>query len=179
MSISSMTNVAMSRRPDFGPKKGPPVSFTEVAAAAKAPPAAGAPPPTTGGGGTNISDALQVITTYVPTEVLTLYVALLAATHPSWTLFWVFVVATPLVVWTVFAGKLRNAGQSLPVAPASWPMWEMVAATIAYVVWAFTLPNSPFTGYAWYSSGVAAVAVLVASTVLGLLTPVVARPLKK
>lgn len=66
----------------------------------------------------------------------------------------------------------------LPLAPRAWPMWEMFAATVAYVAWAFVLPNSPFQQFQdWYSSALAGVVVLAATTILGLLAPVVQRRL--
>jgi hypothetical protein len=115
---------------------------------------------------------------------LTLYVAVLAAiqkpgivTRAEWITLWGFLVATPIVVWLVFGAKVKAAQKQMPVAPRTWPVWEMFAATVAYCAWAFALPNTPFTSYTWYSSALSGIAVLVASTVLGLLAPFFQRPL--
>ena len=152
-------------------------------AAAGAP--AGAPPATA------TDTALHVLFGYIPTEVLTVYLAVVAALQPSvpasaqgcsvpGTLpaFVIFLIATPVIVWVVFAGKLRGAGKNLPLAPSMWPLWEMVAGTIAFAAWAFALPNNPFECCRWYKPSFAAIAVLVSSTLLGLLALLFTKPLK-
>ena len=122
---------------------------------------------------------------YIPTEVLTLYVAILAAVHqpnkitqPEWITFWVFLVTTPVVVWLVYAAKVMAEKKPMPLNLSQWPFWEMVAATLAFFAWAFALPNAVFSAYSWYSSALAGVIVLVASTVLGLLAPLFQRTIK-
>ena len=201
MSISSMANGAMARRPDFAPARRVPRGFDEMAEAAAAPtgpvaseepaPAQPAPPAPPGpGGGSSVSSALQVITTYIPTEVLTLYVAVVSALQApgeetarvigGWTPFWSFLALTPVVVWLVYAAKVKAAAgdsRTLPLHPSMWPLWEMTAATMAYTAWAIALPNSPFLTLG-LPPGIAAVIVLVTSTLLGLLAPVFQRPLK-
>lgn len=116
--------------------------------------------------------------------MLTLYVAVLAAvqnggkvTRSEWSAFWVFLVATPIIVWLVFAAKLKALDKPLPLRVSAWPAWEMAAATIAYAAWAFALPHSPFTQYEWYSSPLSGLAVLITGAVLGLLAPFFQRPL--
>ena len=191
MSISSMANAALARRTDFPPFGSVPRGLAGIAAAADTQPvlmATVAVPmtPTTepsvsasGGNAMAVDTALHVVIGYVPTEILTLYVAVLAAIQKPahWTAFWIFLVATPIVVWLVYGAKLKAAQKVLPWAPRSWPLWEMFAATVAYCVWAFGLPNAPFADYSWYSSALAGIAVLVASTILGLLAPFCQRPL--
>jgi hypothetical protein len=140
------------------------------------------------------ANMLSAITTYIPTEILTLYVAVRAAlasppatvtatatvmaggvNWPEWYAFWGFLAVTPIVVWIVFATKLRAAHHWLPVSPGQWPWWEMFAATVAYVAWAFGLPNSVFNLKPWYSAAVGSVVVLVTSTFLGIIAPLVSR----
>ena len=191
MSISSMTNAAIARRADFAPVNSVPRGLNEIAAAAGAGTpavgaAAGAPP-------ANPTDtALHLLFGYIPTEVLTVYLAVVAAlqapsaapvaacTVPdgSMRVFVIFLVATPLIVWVVFAGKLRGAGKDLPLKPSLWPLWEMIAGTIAFAAWAFALPNNPFKCDSWYKPSFAAIAVLVSSTVLGLFATLFTKPLK-
>lgn len=131
-----------------------------------------------------VNTALNLLFGYIPTEVLTLYVAVLASTQQKgsitwagWAAFWCFLVATPVVVWLIFGAKIKAAQKPIPVHPRAWPVWEMFAATVAFCAWAFAMPNAPFTGYVWYSSALAGVSVLVASTLLGLLAPLFQRPL--
>jgi hypothetical protein len=101
-----------------------------------------------------------------------------AAQSAQWIAFWCFFVATPLVVWVVFASKLKDAGKPMPSSYGTWPVWEMTAALLAFCAWAFALPNTPFREFAaWYSPALASLAVLLASTVLGLLAPLFQSPL--
>ncbi len=192
MSISSMTNAALARREDFGTKTAAPKGFLEIARAT-APQSTLTTP--AGGGqaeepghGQPATDAMHVIATYIPTEIITLYVAVIGVLGPpaadatstarhahlvsQWTAFGIFLAVTPLVVWIVFATKVTNAGKALPIAWAQWPKWEMTAATIAFAAWAFGLPQSPFAQSGdWYSPGLAGLAVLLTSSVLGLISP--------
>ncbi len=85
--------------------------------------------------------------------------------------------ATPAVVWLVFAGHVRAATKSLPLSPDKWPLWEMAAATIAFLAWAFALQGSPLTSLSWYSSAFAGFMILVVQVGLGLMAPVFQQPL--
>ena len=187
MSINSMANAAAARRPDTVPVGQVPASLDEIAKASTTPPTVtpqlgqeGMP----GATQSSVDTALNVLFGYIPTEVITLYVAVLAAVQQTtavssteWTTFCIFVAATPVVVWLVYGAKLLHVKKTLPVSFGSIPVWEMFAATCAFAAWAFALPHSPFTSFSWYSSGLSGVAVLVVSTVLGLLAPFFQRPL--
>ena len=182
MSINSLANQAAARRPDMVPLNRVPKGLDEIAVAAgtaprvSAPRAAAAEPagPTTA----TVDTALNVLFGYIPTEVITLYVAVLATiqtgdtvTSAHWIAFWSFMVATPVVVWLVYGAKIKALEKPLPLRFGAWPLWEMFAATFAFSAWTLALPKSPFAEYPWYSSALSGVAVLVASTVLGLLAP--------
>lgn len=192
MSINAMTNAAVARRPDFQPAGSPPQGLAGVAQAAASPPAAIAPgapeaaPSTPPSSGT--TTALQTLTTYIPTEVLTLYVSAVAAlgTLPGdegrrlgrWAPFIVFLVFTPALVWVAYATKVKGAGKPLPMAPSRWPLWEMIAATLAFAAWTFALPSTPFEQFtSWYSPGLAGFLVLIISAGLGIIAPLMQRPL--
>lgn len=184
MSITSMAEVAFVRRVDVGisevvPAIAVPTSFKKTELAIGGVPEAQ----------TAISTALKLIVTYIPTEVLTLYVAILAvirdpnaAGKPSpdiarrlEILFYIFLAVTPLVIWLVYAAKCKGGGKPVPWAVRSWPLWEMFAATVAYAAWAFALPENAFMD--WYSPALAGVIVLIVSTVLGLFAPLCQRPI--
>jgi hypothetical protein len=178
MSVSSMTNVAYRRRTDVPPLDSMPSWPGEVAEAT------GDAPDTQN----TFTSALTALMAYIPTEILTAYVAVLAglevaeqqtqAPPGAWVLFWIFLVLTPALVWALYAGKCRTAGKVLPTNPRKWPMWEMSAATIAFVVWAFTLPNTGFADLAWYRPGVATAAVLLVTIVLAGVAPIVQQPIE-
>jgi hypothetical protein len=135
--------------------------------------------------GASVTTALQVISSYIPTEIVTVYVAVLAALREPSTdkvsplpaeIFWGFLIATPIVVWLVFAAKVRSADvkRPLPLAPGAWPVWEMFAATVAFISWAVALTPPPFKEVSPSTGGLL---VLGTSTVLGLIAPVFQRHL--
>lgn len=188
MSVSAMANLAIGRRHDYPPVQQVPRTLKAMADAA---------------GGTSTPDnavtsALNVIVAYIPTEILTLYVATLAAirptsaakalaeaagrasgasaalpavaTHGQVVAFWAFLAATPVAVWILYASKLKIDGKPLPLALSSWPLWEMAAGTICYAAWAAALPENPFTPRG-YSPALSGLVVLITATVIGLVAP--------
>jgi len=187
MSINAMTNAAAARRPDTFPLGEFPKNMEQIARASATPPrttaaesgkaATTSPSP--------VDTTYNVLFGYIPTEVITLYVAVLAAvqqqgkvTTTDWSVFWIFLIATPVIVWLVYGAKLKAIQKPLPIKFGAWPVWEMVAATAAFSAWAFALPNSPFTRFDWYSSGLSGLAVVIVSTFLGLLAPFFQRALE-
>lgn len=183
-----MANSAAARRPDMVPLGEVPKTLYEIAKAAITSPTTTPPPVDPGkpltAASAPVDTTFNVLFGYIPTEVLTLYVAVLAAvqqgdkvTPANWLAFWIFLFATPVIVWLVYGAKLEALQKPLPLKFGAWPVWEMFAAMAAYTAWAFALPHSPFTEYGWYSSALSGLAVLVASTLLGLLAPFFQKPL--
>lgn len=182
-----MTNAAAARRPDTLPLNEVPKDLADIAQAASAAPTkspAAADKVGQGGAKNNVETALNVLFGYIPTEVITLYVAVISAiqkgntpTQGEWNAFLVFLIATPVVVWLVYGAKLKAANMAMPLSYAAMPVWEMTAATVAFVAWAFALPRSPFASFDWYSAALSGVVVLIASTLLGLLAPFFQKPL--
>ncbi|MEU2396114.1 hypothetical protein [Streptomyces sp. NPDC007369] len=126
--------------------------------------------------------AAESVMTYIPTEVVTAYVAVLGildapAGHsrtPQWVVFWLFLAITPLAVWAAMAQREMAKGRRVPLHPAAWPVhtgFNIMAATAAFVLWGFSLPGSPFSGFGWYSPKIGAVALILGSLVLGLISP--------
>jgi hypothetical protein len=181
MSIQSLSTLAIARRDDM-PSKAPGTA-REVAQTLSA---------TDANTDTTITAALRTVTAYIPTEVLTVYLAVVGALATTgtagttlldpnmtrWVLFWLFVVLTPATVWLTYAAKVQAAGKPLPIL-RHWPVWEISAATIAFVIWAFTLPGTPFSSLGWYTPSLGSVAILVGSLLMGLVGPLFTqRPIK-
>jgi hypothetical protein len=177
MSINSMTNAALARRPDYPPMDRLPQTAAERAEAASREPTQE----------NTVSTALKTLTTYVPTETLTLYIALVAALEPitnptpsftsRWIAFGLFLVFTPLAVWITFAAKIASDQKELPVHPRQWPKWEMSAGTLAFIAWAMGLPDTPFAEFTWYSASIGGFVVLITSTFLGMVAGLFQRQL--
>jgi hypothetical protein len=178
MSVSSMANIAFARRADVGTEGKGLDTLDEVAGATGAAP----------GTATSATSALSAIAAYIPTEVVTVYVAVLAtvgvtqpANGPSFTplpVYVLFLVLTPIVVWGLYASRAVSAGKRLPRSLRSWPKWEMVAATLAFAVWGAAMPSSPFAAYSWFMPALAGVVALVLSLLIGVFSPLFStRPL--
>jgi len=74
--------------------------------------------------------------------------------HPSpqglWVTFVAFLIATPVVVWLVYAGKLRTAGKPLPRGYPGLAPLEMVARDGRLPGLGLRrYPSTPFTSFAW------------------------------
>jgi RsiW-degrading membrane proteinase PrsW (M82 family) len=169
-----MSNIAYSRRTAPG-EPGPSgvINANRIAHGETAP-------------NTTLTDALGAIVAYFPTEINTTYTAVIAAlavtTSTSkagqWVAFWFFLAATPIFTWLVYAARVRQSGVGLPVNPRSWPVLEMSISTITFVVWAGALPGSPLQEIKNYSSALAGIMVVVVTAALGLVAPVLGRPIK-
>lgn len=167
MSISSMTNVAVDHTLAQRVPLSESTRFTAMSQSAH-----GASSQTS-----EINKALDVIMAYIPTEILTVYVpvlAMLETTAGKVSGFQSFLIATPIVVWLLFAAKLRTASGRLPLDPRTWPWWEMFAATLAFFVWACALDNSAVP--VGINENLAGILVLISAPALGLLAPIFRSP---
>jgi hypothetical protein len=175
MSVSSMADMAFARRKDVGRADEGLPNLDRVAEEK------GQKPETA----TTVSSAVSAIAAYIPTEVLTVYIAILAtfgvsiksgggATTTPLALYVIFLVLAPLVVWGLYAARARQAGRPLPASLAAWPKWEMLAATVAYAVWAAAMPASPLGVFGWFNQAAAGVVALIVSMLLGVFAPVFA-----
>jgi RsiW-degrading membrane proteinase PrsW (M82 family) len=179
MSINAMADAAISRRPDYPPLNDLPRTITERAQASSSDSTPA----------NSLTTAIKTLTTYIPTETLTLYVAFIAVIQPAngdlsstltirWVAFLLFLLFTPFAVWITYATKMVSDKKLMPLNPSYWPWWEMSAGTIAYISWAYGLPNSVFAQFSWYSAPLAGFFVLVTSTLLGMLAGLFQQPLK-
>jgi hypothetical protein len=129
-----------------------------------------------------VTKALNALVGYIPTEVITLYVAALsaeAALHATLpvvnaaAILWFFVVLTPLLLLLIYLSKVAATGDKLP-GPRLWPWWKMVAATIAFFVWALAVPGNPYLKDA--AAAAAGFGAMITSTLLSVMTPIFERP---
>lgn len=95
------------------------------------------------------------ITRWIPTETITVYVALLAlvapeAAHKSsfasrWVLFGIIVAINPVVVILLAMAKSKTWKLD------KFPVFEMLIAPIAFAAWAFALPDTPLNSISGYN----------------------------
>jgi len=174
MSINSLTNDELRRER---------VSKSATAAASPVEVAADAAPPRAAKEDNKVTSALEMLTKYIPTESITLYVAAVSAAPAIASitsgivtgviLYWGFAVLTPLLLLLVLMSKRASDGQ--PPVPKRWPWWKLVAATIAFLVWALAVPNNPYVqGDA--AAVVAGFGAILISSILSLLEPIFDRP---
>jgi hypothetical protein len=107
---------------------------------------AGAVPETEAATGTP-RDNFDALTRYIPTETITIFVAAAGAMNAlkdvwpgveMWMLYTGCAVLTPLIYWAVAYGRHNQANDGTPFRFA---IWEPVAATIAFLVWALSVPG--------------------------------------
>src|SRR4051812_13427586 len=79
----------------------------------------------------NTANTVEQLTRYIPSEIVTVYVALTSAMENAkagnralWIGFVVFLLLTPIVTWLIFAAKVRARGQVIPRSWRQWPYWK-------------------------------------------------------
>jgi hypothetical protein len=100
------------------------------------------------------TNIVNQITRWIPTETITVYVALLALVAPvaahspsytsRWVLFWLMTAANPVVVILLVMAKKQ------PKDTFHFPLFEIVIATIAFAAWSFALPDTPLSSISGY-----------------------------
>jgi hypothetical protein len=178
MSVVSMTNLAVARRgePGRGTDKG--LETLDDIATAK-------------DGSTvaknSATNALSAIVAYIPTEIVTVYVAVLTTlgvtvppaaaangevvTATPLPVYGLFILLTPVVVWGLYASRVVAAGKRLPKRIRAWPKWEMLAATLAFAAWGAAMPSSPLEVIPGFEAALAGVVALVLSLLIGVFSP--------
>ena len=176
MSINSLTRDSLAQRASGANQPKILQEYNGADSAGSASPAAGT-------NSTNVVDnSLNRLIKYIPTEIVTLYVAIIAAATalkvpPSQStllmLYVAFAVLTALSVILVFLGKLATDGQDWP-SPRGWPWWNTIAATIAFLVWGLALPNNQLVS-SDLSAAFASIGALAVSYILSMFEPVAQR----
>ena len=126
------------------------------------------------------SAAFEALARYIPTEIVTLYIAAASAMAalkeviPAINVtntYWFFVFITPFVFLVVLGGK-RVANNETPWPGfGNLPLWKLFAATIAFAVWALAVPTNPYlTGAA--GGAIAAFFATFVSVLLSMFAPI-------
>lgn len=125
----------------------------------------------------DVQKALNALTRYIPTEVVTLYIPAVSmlvgnTAVTADTLFWVFGASTPFVLVVLYQGQRKANGEKLASLP-ELPWWRMTASTIAFMVWALSVPGTAlsFLGEAKGASILAGFGAIFVSVILNLFEP--------
>jgi hypothetical protein len=129
--------------------------------------------PSAGAVSAGLGRALDSIGTYIPTEVMATYLAILAVIPAAsgnryqWFMFWAFLAATPIAVWVGVSAAHPGQGLSLPVkAVRKWPWLSMGAATLAFAVFAIGMPGSVVSDVSWYEPWMSTAAIILSAFAL-------------
>lgn len=174
MSIASMSSVAFARRTDNALATPKGVSSVNAAAHGST------------GSDDAVTSALGTAVAYFPTEINVLYTAVVAAVAAAadaqlttqWVAFIIVLVLTPVAVWFVYATRVRSSGAPLPIPVRTWPVAEMVTASVAFAIWAGALPGSPLQHIPGFTAALAGVVVLAGTAVLGWIASLLQRPIQ-
>lgn len=125
----------------------------------------------------DVQKALNALTRYIPTEIVTLYIPAVsmlventAVTAPA--LYWLFGASTPFILVVVYQGQRKANGERL-ASLRQLPWWRMAASTIAFLVWALSVPGMPlpFISEAKGSTIIAGFSAIFVSVILNLFEP--------
>lgn len=106
-----------------------------------------------------LSQAMEEITNYIPTEVVGVYIAILGLLSPRtdsarWLVFLIGALLTVFFLWIPYSGGTRKF------------FMLAVLALLGFTAWAAALPSTPFSTFAENASQIGAAAVLVLAVVL-------------
>lgn len=116
---------------------------------------------------------LAKVVRYIPGEIVAAYLgaynALRAAVGIPFTgLLWgvvaVLGVLTPL--WILYAAN--DPGKPRPI-------FQAIAATFAFVVWVFAIPQGPFSGLSWYNSVYGSLALILSTLLIPLVEKIAVK----
>lgn len=128
-------------------------------------------------------ERFEVLSKYIPTETITMFVAVMSGfeaikkLNPAvlsskwpWVAYAAFGLLTPLLVaavaYVTYRGEIKKANPPPNPIPAFvWPKFRMVAALLAFVIWALAVPGLTDNPAVQIVAGVGAVVV---STLLSL-----------
>jgi uncharacterized membrane protein YozB (DUF420 family) len=123
-------------------------------------------------------DVADILTKYLPAEVVVLYTAILpflvpkdtALNQQDFTSRWL-VAAIVAVIALIYAVGLYRRGRRAAHKDFQWHVAVGKSATVlvAYVAWVCLVPGSPFNAFHWYTPSTGAVIGLLAGGALGAL----------
>lgn len=122
-------------------------------------------------------NALTVLTKYIPTEIITIYVPAIgvadALGYTTESVYLPFLALTPVTLFLIIQGQKKANAQPL-LTLRTLPLWKLFASSLAFAVWALSLPRPPFLRGA-AATVLAAFLAMAVSALLTLLEPFVEK----
>lgn len=146
----------------------------EAAAAAAGEPAP-TPAPDPGAPAGVPSNVVNQLVVYIPTEVITLWVALIAVLndpkpptgkticHADWSTHWTLAALAAVLSALLTLGFAYRKFADTPGVEFKLPLFGMLAAPAAFLAWAVALPEGPLRSACWYSEEAGAFIVTFAT----------------
>jgi hypothetical protein len=126
---------------------------------------------------TAVQNALAILTKYIPTEIVTIYVPAVgvaeALKYTKESIYVAFLLLTPVILFLVLQGQRKANGLAL-LTWATAPVWRFFAATVAFAVWGLSVPSPPFLSET-EGALIAGFAAMAVSTLLSLIEPLVEK----
>ena len=143
-------------------------------------------------GNSSQGDYIKAVAKYIPTEVVSIYVAVLALYDPikrasddagaqlpmhlsdfgsRWVLFIAMLVATPLVTGLIFAYRAQTGAAGPDTFHWDKALYASIIGVVGLTVWVSALPDSPGWDFSWWKPGISPVLLLVFT----LFTPMIAK----
>jgi hypothetical protein len=119
----------------------------------------------------------ELLTKYIPTESITLYIAAMSSLpfiqkgfpfFTSYIFYWFFAIITPLIYLSVSYTKFKQSKKEGLLNKYNLPIWDMFASLVAFLCWALAVPGGPYLNSE--SGGIlASFAALFMAYILGLI----------
>lgn len=117
-----------------------------------------------------VQSAIEIITAYIPSEVIGLYVAGIGILEPEgdmkWLLFGFALFLIPIVIWLSLIIKRGQNSHFRLELPAKQFCAITSLAVLAFVAWAAALPRTPFETFSVNATRYGGFAVLVLAAIL-------------
>jgi hypothetical protein len=124
------------------------------------------------------ANVLNQLVAYIPTEIITLWVALIAILndpstdlgqdicHADWSTHWILAAVFAGLAAALTLGLAYRKFKDTDGVSFKWPVFQMVAAPLAFLAWAVALPEGPLRSACWYTEEAGAFIVTVATVAL-------------
>jgi hypothetical protein len=121
------------------------------------------------------SNVVNQLVAYIPTEIITVWVALIAVLndpkapegkticHAEWSTHWLLAGAAGVLASLLTFGFAYRKFADTPNVTFKVPVFGMLAAPLAFLAWAVALPEGPLRSACWYNEEAGAFIVTIAT----------------